>query len=649
MKSVRLWPAQTAACGVVLVFGLLSRLPAQTLEEKTALAQRFSFERVALPTTPAPKTKTVLPVNPQIAHIARWISAVGTSAALGDIDEDGIANDLCYVEPRSGEIIVSPIPGTSERFPLFVLDTSPPIISGVHVPTGCKIGDFNEDGWADLLVHFIGRTPVLFLRRGDGGNPSALSLSAFQAQNLVEKDEPWWTSTIFQGDIDGDGHTDLVVGNYFPDGEEIFGAQAKGPVHMHETFARARNGGKNRVFLWAGGESGASPRVTFKEAENPFPDDDATAWTLAVGGADLNKDGLVELYFANDFGPDQLYLNTSKPGKLSLVRLHGDKGFTIPTSRVLGNDSFKGMGVDFGDINGDGWFDLFVSNITVHGGLEESHFLFLSDGRVQDMHKGRAPYRDEGERLGVSRSSWAWDSRFADFDNDGELELMQATGFIKGRINWWADLAEFANANDQMVQNPANWPSFPEDIDISGHDKEPFYVKGTGGTYVDISTQVGFDGAYNSRGLSIGDVDADGDLDLVLSNQWEDSWLFRNGAKNENRFLGLRLMLSAEVQETKAVKGAVANASTWPALGAFATVQLPSGKTLIRQIDGGSGHSGACAQEMLFGLGNVPADQPLSVHLRWRDRAGAVQETELKLSPGWYTVTLANGRGQEKK
>lgn len=644
-----MWPAQGAALGVVCTLGLLSRLPAQTLEEKTALAQRFSFERAALPTTDTPKNKTVLPVNPNLTHIARWMSAVGTSASLGDIDEDGISNDLCYVEPRSGEVIVTPVPGTGERFQHFVLQTSPPYDPETNVSIGCKIGDFNEDGWADLAVHFIGRTPLLYLRKAEAGARSTPVLSSYHVQPLVAQDEPWWTSTIFQGDVDGDGHIDLVVGNYFPDGEQIFGKHAAGPVTMHDTFSRARNGGKNRIFLWAGGESGATPSAVYREADNPFPGNDATAWTLAVGGADLNNDGRIELYFANDFGPDELYYNTSEPGKISFVPLQGETGFTIPTSRVLGNDSFKGMGIDFGDINGDGFFDLFVSNITVHGGLEESHFLFVSDGRVQDMAKGRAPYRDDGEKLGVSRSSWGWDSRFGDFDNDGELELMQATGFIKGSINWWADLAEFANSNDQMVKNPAHWPSFPENIDICGHDKEPFYVRLSDGTYSDISTQVGFDKGYNSRGLSMGDVDADGDLDLVLSNQWEDSWLFRNQSKNRHAFLGLRLMLSRDAVETTLTKGAAAGAATWPAMGAWASIRLPSGKTLIRQIDGGSGHSGASAPEMLFGLGDVPADQALAVHLRWRDRSGGVRETELQLTPGWYTVSLASAGAQEKK
>ncbi len=674
--AYRLWPAQLTASAVIGTLAWNARLPVHDEEELSALAQRFTFARVALPDTGAPRDIEVHPTNPSVTHIAKWLSSIGTAISLGDIDEDGVSNDLCFVEPRSGEVVVAPAPDTpasdgGARFETFALQTSPAWDRHAMVATGCKIGDFNEDGLADLMVHFVGRTPLLFLRKAPEAPPAAPpvdpaataeatqvvtppaepalaaptlaapTLAAYAVVPLLAEEQRWWTSTVLQVDIDVDGHLDLVVGNYFPDGQEIFGEGARGPVNMHDSFSFARNGGTNRVLLWKGGTSGASPTATYEEIPNPFPGDDATAWTLALGAADLDHDGRSELYVANDFGPDCLYANRSTPGDVKLVRLFGRTGFTIPASLVLGKDSFKGMGVDFGDVNGDGAFDLFVSNITTHGGLEESHFLYLSDGETSVMDEGVAPYADAGERMGVSRSSWAWDTRMVDFDNDGTLELMQATGFLKGDINWWADLAELANAHDAMISDPGNWPNFPANIDISGHDPEPFYVLGAEGTYVDISSKVGFDNSYNSRGLAVADIDRDGDLDLTLANQWEDSWLFRNDQKGAGRALGLHLQLSPGAKTTTVVDGTATARESWPAVGAFARVTAPDGRTWIRQVDGGNGHSGANAAELHFGLGELPADAPLAVHLSWRDRAGKLQETDLTLTPGWHTVTLA--------
>ena len=82
---------------------------------------------------------------------------------------------------------------------------------------------------------------------------------------------------------------------------------------------------------------------------------------------------------------------------------------------MLGQDSFKGMGCDFGDVNGDGILDIYVSNIADKFALCESHFLWLSTGRLDDMKHGIAPYVQASEELGLSRSGWGWDCRLADF------------------------------------------------------------------------------------------------------------------------------------------------------------------------------------------------------------------------------------------
>jgi hypothetical protein len=640
--SYRLWPAQITAAGFVGIFLLLSWVPAPNAKELATLGARFEFAKLAMPSTGTAPTITSHPVNPIVAHLERWMSAIGTAVSLGDLDEDGVSNDLCFVEPRTGEVVAAPAPGTSERYAPFVLQSDPAWDPHTHVPTGCKFGDFNEDGLADLLVHFVGRTPLLFLRATAEGAPT---LAAYRMRPLLAEDTPWWTSTIVQSDVDLDGHIDLIVGNYFPDGQVIFGENASGPVTMQDSFSRARNAGINRIYLWTGGSGGPEPTASFAEVPDPFPDDDETAWTLAVGAADLDKDGASELYFANDFGPDCLYSNQSTPGHVELVRLHGSRGFFIPTSLVLGNDSFKGMGVDFGDVNGDGFFDIFVSNITAHGGLEESTFLFVSDGKMEGMAQGHAPYDDVGEALGVSRSSWGWDTRFADFDNDGVLELMQATGFLKGEFNYWGDMAEIAGGHDAMVPNPANWPAFPVGADLSGHDPEPFYVLRENGRYADLSTTIGFDGAgggWNSRGLATADVDRDGDMDLALANQWEESWFFRNDTSSPGRSLGLHIVHSPDARGVSVASGSASGHETWPAIGAFATVELPDGRKLVRQVDGGSGHAGASAQELLFGLGDVPADHSLPVHLQWRDMTGKLHASELSLLPGWHTITLGS-------
>jgi hypothetical protein len=78
----------------------------------------------------------------------------------------------------------------------------------------------------------------------------------------------------------------------------------------------------------------------------------------------------------------------------------------------------------------------------------------------------------------------------------------------------------------------------------------------------------------------------------------------------------------------------------WPAVGTAVSVQLPGGRKLIRQVDGGSGHAGRRSAELHFGLGAVEAQAKLPVSLQWRDTGGRVREARLELTPGWHTVVL---------
>ena len=155
-----------AAIVVAAICYAAARLPTLKDSELAALASRFHFKKYPLPEVPdRPPYKTVREVHPNLERIAAWVSSVGAAATLADLDGDGIANDLIYVDPRTGLVTVTPAPSTAERFKPFALDTSSWSNHSYEVvtvaPTGTVAGDFNEDGLMDLLVYFWGRTPPL--------------------------------------------------------------------------------------------------------------------------------------------------------------------------------------------------------------------------------------------------------------------------------------------------------------------------------------------------------------------------------------------------------------------------------------------------------------------------------------------------------
>ena len=161
---------------------------------------------------------------------------------------------------------------------------------------------------------------------------------------------------------------------------------------------------------------------------------------------------------------------------------------------MLGRDSFKGMGVDFGDLNGDGWLDIFVSNIAAESySLEESHFVFLSTGEIDVMQHGIAPYVDQSEPLGLSRSGWGWDARLADFDNDGVPEALQAIGFVRGDDRPLARASRAGHGQRRAPQRPAELAAVRPGDDLSGHQRNPFFVRDGDGRYYDLSADLGLD------------------------------------------------------------------------------------------------------------------------------------------------------------
>ena len=593
-----------------------------------------------------PEGGVTFPINKRAKHFWYFLTMIGASAALGDLDGDGLPNDLCITDVRAKSITVGPVPGTGDRYARFSLDFGPLFDRRTEYPSLCRIADMNEDGLADILVAFWGRPPVVLLRRAPSdlkpGTP--LSMASFRVQELVPGlSQRWWSSTATFADIDGDGHQDLILGNYIADGTDVTVEDGKNDVQMPADFTRARNGGKSRIFLYKSSQSGAEPSVVYQDAGDVFPGDGAHAWTLAVGAADLDRDGLSDLYIANDFGPDELLWNHSHPGHIQLQLLKGEKGFFTPESMVIGNDSFKGMSSDFGDINNDGVFDMFISNISSPFGMCESHFLWTSTGRADQaakMAKGIAPWVDRGDAMGVSHSAWAWDTRFEDFNNDGVLELVQATGFVRGKVNRWADLGQLGTSNDMFVKYPEVWPKFDPGSDVDGHYPSPFYALGSKGRYVNLATRVlpGFTPA--ARGIAVADVDGDGYPEMVFANIWEDSAYIKNQTSG-NKFLGIHFLLplAGADQAMKIHDGHPAWREGTPAIGTFVEADVPGGNKQIRQVDGGNGHSGQRSPEIRFGLGQTTASViPLKV--TWRDLKGILHHDDFALSPGYHTVIL---------
>jgi hypothetical protein len=613
---------------IVVLYGTAQAPRLMSKSEAPSLRKQFLFRRYPLPVQSELPSRRVRQVHPSLERISAWISSVGAAVALGDVDGDGYSNDICHVDPRTDTVLVSQLFET--HYESFRLEASPELWNRKTIaPMGCLIGDLDEEGRADFVVYFWGRTPLAFLRQGE-----KLESASFKVVDLVPTGERWFSNAGAFADLDGDGHLDLVIGNYFPDQSNVLDASGEGRQVMHDTKSRSYNGGSKRFLLW---RKGAGGMPVFADTPTDLPREVLNGWTLALGATDLDGDMRPDLYIANDFGPDRLLRNISRNGELRFELLEGQRAIQTPASAVLGRDSFKGMGVDFADVNGDGTPDIFVSNIADEFALQESHMLWVSTG--QPFRPGIAPYSQSSEKLGVSRSGWGWDARFADFNNNGKFEILQACGFVKGTVNRWPELQALGTANDSLMHDPGFWPRFQPGDDVSGNNPTAFFILGEDGRYHNVPEVVGEGEPMVTRGVTVGDIDGDGKLEYILANQWEDSYAFFNRGPKAGAFLGLHLQHARAGGGFDVRAGHLAIGS--PAVGTAVEVLAKNGRVYRAQSDGGSGHSGKLSPDVHFGLGPMANGEMVKVDLKWRTRKGEIRRRSIELkADAWYTVVL---------
>lgn len=627
---------------VMVSMYLVSFRPTASEAETSEVANSYGFAAQSIAMPSGYEQQEIRKVNQEYQHIDGWISSVGAGIAMNDLDGDGLDNDLCITDPRIDKVVVTPTPGAGvDRYDEFALDPAPLPMNHAMAPMGCAPGDFNEDGRMDLLVYYWGRTPIVFLAQDGSEGDKALSAATYRPTELLPHggtgtyDGPLWnTNAVAISDFDGDGHADIFIGNYFPD-SPVLDHTVYGGVEMNRSLSNAANGGEGHFFRWSAPPADQDGAAEYEWVEDVLPPDISKGWVLGAAATDVDGDLLPELYLANDHGPDGMFHNRSRPGEIVLEPVYGPKSPLVPKSKRVGVDSFKGMGVDFGDLDRDGLYDMFVSNITTSFGIQETSYQFMAKAddtqELRDkLSDGLAPWIDESTDYDTAWGGWCWDVKLDDFNNDGNLEIAQANGFVKGEHNRWPQLQELATANDLVLEHPQWWPNIGENDDVAGSQRLNFFAP-DGDRFVNVSRELGLDVPVPTRGIATGDADGDGLLDLAVARQWDQPVFYQNTGDAEAEFLSLDLTHDAGLADGPLVQGS-------PVVDAQVEVTTPDGRTLINRVDGGSGHSGKRSTDVHIGLGDVSG--AVDVRITWRDRDGAVREQELELSPGRHALRL---------
>ena len=488
--------------------------------------------------------------DPKIAGIEPHVAALGASVSVADFDGDG-KPDLYFTNSRFGEpnaLYHNRGDGTFEEVAASagLADLNR---AGEGVSMGAVWGDIDNDGREDVLVYRYGY--LALFRNVDGTHFTDITAQA-GLHRWVNSNGAIWL------DYDRDGLLDLYVTAYFRNDIDLWHLATT--KIMHNSFEFATNGGKNLLFHNLGG--GKFEDVTDKMGVG------STRWTLAAASADFNGDGWADIYLANDYGPEELYLND-----------HG-RGFKLTTAG-LESESKSGMSATLGDAFNRGRLDAFVTNISERGYLFQNNNL-----RLNEMPEARR-FRNvaQGE---IADAGWAWGAQFGDLNNDGANELFVANGFISAdpKKSYWYAMSKIAGANGRFFEDAATWPAFGN-ASLSGYERSRVYINRGVAGWVDVAKKVGVTDVYDGRAVALADLSSRGSQDVIVANQNQPAVLYRDYPDSTNHWIAFRLI------------GTRSNRS---AIGA--EVVLESGDLRQRRIvDGGSGFASQNDRRLHFGLG----------------------------------------------
>lgn len=506
---------------------------------------------------------------------------MGGGVAIGDVNNDGLS-DVFF----TGNMMDNKLYINKGNMQFEDISISAGIQGDQRWYTGVTMTDINNDGFLDLYVSVSGKyydtRNQLFINNGDlTFTEKAADYGIDDASNSIQ-------STFF--DYDNDGDVDLFVANYplvqLSQGN-MFYAQKMDENDPKESGHLYRNDGK-----------GNFTDVTKDAGVQNF------GLTLGLVSVDFNNDGWIDLYLSNDFNvPDYFYLN------------NGDGTFREVSKEATGHTSMFGMGIDASDFNNDGLVDLIQADMSPEDYVRSRvnmasmspqnfnqgvslgfHYQYMQNSlQVNNgIDQDNLPIMSEISRLaGVASTDWSWSTLFADLDNDGLKDIYITNGMKR-------------DVNDNDINNKTKPASFKQafSIDITDYKSQPIanYVYQNQGdfTFKKKGEDWNLDFKGFSNGMSYGDLDNDGDLDLVINNIDQPASFFENKTVGRNY---LRISLKGPVQNPIG-------------LGAKVTIETEI-STQVQELSLTRGFQSSVEPVLHFGLG-VQSDIK-RVHVVWTD------------------------------
>jgi len=443
---------------------------------------------------------------------------------------------------------------------------------------GVAVGDYDNDGFPDMFVTAYGR-PILYRNNGNGTFTDVSEKAGLGAKVF----ENHWSTSAAWFDYDNDGRLDLFVCSFVDYGTTSHFSCGDNKLGKHFYCIPRVFKGTSSLLFHNNGDG------TFTEVGHGTDIEKALGKGLGVVAVDVNNDGRMDLFVANDTVQNFLFMNRGADAKGKTnweeIALAAEVGFSAD------GRPRSGMGVDAADFDGDGWQDLFVANV---------------DQEMFSLYKNmkNETFRDVAFKNQVAQATRllsGWGLRFFDYDNDGALDLFLANGHP-----------------DDMIDNYSQQVKYREPL-LLFHNEN--------GQLRHISPEAGpvFSKSFPARGLAIGDYNNDGRIDVMIGNNGGPPVLLRNNAGDGNHWLGVKL------QGAKCNRDAVGAKLTWTAGGVKRSRSKNSGGSYLSAHD---------PREVL-GIGTAAKIDSLDV--QWPQPSGKTEKfTDLPVDK---YITIVEGKG----